>query len=457
MNIYSLSVLLFSFGVFLIAFLAFAKRGDAIAIRFTFFSFSVCGWGFLYGIWTSQGYSAELTLALIRASEVFAVFIPITWVHFILVFVGKKEPFRHFYAANYAAAMLMAALAPTPLFFSGVHEIPVFHYYKTAAPVFYVFMGIFFTLVPYAFYHLLKAYRQASTEHLKAQLFYLLIGWLVSFGAGSSTFFPVFKITAFLPALCLMPLYPVFVGLALIRYGLFDAEQMAQAFQREKLTAIGTVAASLNHELRNPFFMAKGKAETFLDQMERGLCPVDSKTRETVQGIYAHLTRASEIMQKFSDFAKPFYQETRKEKVVVREAFENVLQLVSGEFEMNKIRVNVVPSNGLSVQASPRHFEEILFNLITNACHSMEQGGELTLSACQPNGKVIVEVSDTGSGIAKDRQKKIFEPFYTTKTEKGTGLGLYITKQLVERNGGRISVKSKPGAGTTFRLELAGV
>ncbi len=518
MNIYSFSVFLFSFGVLLIAVLALCKRRDDVSIRFSYFSISVCGWGFVYALWTSQHYSKETTLALVRIFEIFAVFIPITWLHFTLEYIGEKEPFKNFYRINYFLALVLAAFCPTPWFFKGLHEVPVFGYYKTPGPIFYVFLSLFIVLVPYTFSHLFKAYRRATGE-VKKQLGFLLTGWFFAFFAGSSTFLPAFGITNFYWLLCLMPVYPFFLGIALIRYGLFDEEHLIAAFQREKLTAIGTMAASLNHELRNPLFIARGTAETFFDQVERGLCTADEKSKKAIDLMYAQLTRASDIMQKFSDFAKPFHKETKKEKVVVREAFENVLQLVSAEFEMNKIQVEVVPTNGLSVYANSRHFEEVLFNLMINACHAIqsriqdpgvrmqaagykthfplpagegwvrgtaEQGvaipssgssfqnqallsspnglvgdpssnilGKITLNAYQPNGKVIVEVSDTGPGIPRDQQNKIFQPFYSTKGANGSGLGLYITKQLVERNGGKIKVNSKLGQGTTFRLELA--
>ncbi len=451
MNPYSLAVLLFSFGVLLIGILTFFKRNDAIALHFAFFSISVCGWGFIYSVWTSQNYSPSLTLYLIRVSEIFAVFIPITWLHFVMKFAGRSEPFKYFYKANYIFAFILAMFCPTPLFFKGVHSVPVFHYYKTAAPLFYVFLGLFFTLVPYAFHVLLSAYRSAVGQ-VKTQLQWLIIGWFISFAAGGVTFFPVFGITWPLPMLLLMPLYPVFVGIALIRYGLFDTEKLLDAFQREKLAAIGIMAASLNHELRNPLFIAKGKIESHLDGVERGFFPSDARHQSVLDAALAQLTRAMEIIERFSNFAKPRFTEKR-EKVVLKEIFEDVTHLVANEVENRKIRIEQVSTNGLSFTTNRRQLEEIFFNLTINACHAMtETGGEIRFNAYQPNGKLFIEISDTGPGIPKENKRRIFEPFYSTKGEKGSGLGLYITKQLVERNGGKISVKSKLGEGTKFTL-----
>jgi signal transduction histidine kinase len=451
-NIYSLSVLLFSFGVLLIAILSLSKRKDTIAIRFAVFSVGVCGWGFLYSAWTSQPYAYDTLLFLARLSEVFAVFIPISWMNFMLEFIGKKEPVRHFYAFNYAIAAVLSFFCFSPLFIKGMHVVPVFHWYKSPGPLFYVFLVYFFSLVIYAFYELIKAYWN-STGQTRSQLSYFLMGWSVAYAAGVCTFLPAFKITTFLPVLLLMPTYPIFVGISLIRYGLFDTEKIIDAFQREKLAAIGTMAASLNHELRNPLFIAKGKAETQLDAIERGVS-TDEKNRTAIETIHKQLVRAMDIMERFSSFAKQKSHD-KKENVVVKEVLDDVLHMVSSEFEMAKIKVVQHPTNGMSVIANRRQLEEIFFNLVINACHSMEQkGGELRLNAYQPNGKVIVEIEDTGSGIPKQNQKKIFEPFYSTKSEKGSGLGLYITKQLVERNGGKISVKSKSGEGAKFTLTL---
>ena len=122
------------------------------------------------------------------------------------------------------------------------------------------------------------------------------------------------------------------------------------------------------------------------------------------------------------------------------------------------------------IQADQRQLEEILFNLIVNACHAMEKGGELVIVSeakqfqtgllCRPaeisrnDDWIKITITDTGTGISSEQAKHLFEPFYTTKGEKGTGLGLYITKQLVERNSGKISVQSKEGKGTIFILEF---
>lgn len=454
MNLYSLSVLLFSFGVLLIAILALSKRKDEIAVRFALFSISVCGWGFLYSIWTSQPYSPETILKLVRASEVFAVFIPICWIHFVFSFIGREEPWPRFYLINYVIGVVLACLSPTPLFFTGVHEVPIFRYYKSPGPIFYVFFALFFVLIPYAFFYLAKACHNAKGAH-KLQLKFLLLGWLIAFLAGAATFFPAFKITGPLWLLFLLPLYPFFIGIPLIRYGLFDPQHIANAFQREKLAAIGTIAASLNHELRNPLYIAQGRIQAHIDAIDRSLYPKEEKTYEVLNAAHQQLLRAMDIIQRFSDFAKPANSQRDKERVYLKETLENVLELVSNEFQLSKIQLIPPVMNGEVVCVNRRQLEEIFFNLILNACHAMgEKGGQLRISVVHQNEKVVIEIADTGPGIPDNHRMHIFDPFFSTKGEKGSGLGLYITKQLVERNGGKIAVKSKLGAGTKFTLSF---
>ncbi len=458
MNLYSFSALSFSYGVLLTAILALFKRKDKIAVRFLIFCAMVCGWGFPFSFWITQNYSPETTLNLLRFSYIFVVFIPITWVHFVMDLTGKKEPCKYFYVVNYVIALLFIPIIPTKLMFLGMHPLMQFKYMPMPGILHHAHLVIFFAAVPYGFYQLIKVILSAR-EPMRVQLKLLFIGTGLGFIAGCSIYLPYYSVPFPLYLLVLMPIYPILTGIAMIRYGLFDYQQIADAFQREKLAAIGTMAASLNHELRNPLFIAKGKIESHLDAVERSTYASGEerikKANDVLSIALSHLNRAMDIMQRFSDFAKPFGTRNDRERVVLKEIFSDVLQLASGEFEMQKIKLVQEPTNGLSISANRRQMEEIFFNLVINACHAMgDKGGELAFRVHQPNGKVVIEISDTGPGITKENSRRIFEPFYTTKGDKGSGLGLYITKQLVERNGGKISVNSKPGTGTTFTLEF---
>ena len=277
-----------------------------------------------------------------------------------------------------------------------------------------------------------------------------------------------------------MPVYPFITAYFLIRHHLFDIEQVAEVFQREKLATIGLLAASINHEIRNPLYAVKGLLETYIENEKEGL---SGKTPfETSERALKQVNRALEVITKLNRFAKPMTEETtQNQKASVQEALQNVLDLVSHEFELDKIHIqNNLPKDLSPIQADQRQIEEILFNLIVNACHAMSGGGQLTITSsfdCHPEqsegsrdsspsvkqpfrvglrmtDRVRITIKDTGTGIPYEKARHLFEPLHTTKGDKGTGLGLYITKQLVERNGGKIKVETQEGKGTTFCLEF---
>jgi signal transduction histidine kinase len=107
------------------------------------------------------------------------------------------------------------------------------------------------------------------------------------------------------------------------------------------------------------------------------------------------------------------------------------------------------------ISAVRANLAQVFVNLITNACHAMSPGGQVTLTTRREGQEAVAEVRDTGAGIDPKNLRRIFDPFFTTKEEgKGTGLGLSIVQGIVESHGGRISVDSTPGQGTTFTLWL---
>jgi signal transduction histidine kinase len=454
MNIYSCSLFAFSFGVLLIAILTVIKKQDKVARQFLLLSLLIFGYAFPGSIFYDQTISYDKAFFLARIFYVSAVFIPVAWIHFVFSFINKKEPFKYFYLLNYSVSFFLAILVQSPLFMQGLRPVMNLKYYTSPGPLYSLFPMHFFILVTYGFFCLMKALK-FSEGQVKHQIKHLLLGTSIAFIISGLTFLPVYQINFPISLTTLMLAYPLFMGIALMKHGLFDYTQIADAFQREKLAAIGTMAASLNHELRNPLYIAKGKAESQLNSIDHGFVKTDEKVHSALKIIHQQLSRAMDIMQRFSDFAKPLSSNKDKERVVIKECVENVLQLVSAEFQMQKINLIEIPSNEFAIHANRRQVEEIFFNLIINACHALEEkGGDLMIRATQPNGKVRIEIEDNGSGIPKNDQKRIFDPFYSTKGPKGSGLGLYITKQLIEKNKGRIQVKSKPSKGTLFTLEF---
>lgn len=386
----------------------------------------------------------------------FASFIPASFFHFSAHFTHRYENYKKWVIFSYGLGVLYALGMLSNQLIAGVGPIMFFEFWPKPGPLLLSNVIYFFTFVVVSFALLFRHFFKTSGMEQK-QTGLIILACLVGFGGGSINWFLWFNIMIPPTTNFFVGLMFVITGYAIIRYGLMDVDAIVEILRNSRSATVGLVASSMNHELRNPLFIAKGKMESHLDAVDRGIfasaVEETERSRAAFQGALQQVTRAMDIMKKFSDFARPHTSENKMESVSVNEVFGDVLALVSNEFEMKKIRLSQEPGDGLSVVANRRQLEEVFFNLIVNACQAMDEtGGKLHLKTYQPNGKVLVEISDTGPGIPKNIERRIFEPFYTTKAEKGSGLGLYIAKQLVERNGGKISMKTRLGEGTKFTL-----
>jgi signal transduction histidine kinase len=254
------------------------------------------------------------------------------------------------------------------------------------------------------------------------------------------------------------------LAIAVSNAQLFDelAKTQAEAAQREKLAVIGTLSAGINHEICNPLGIVKTQSEAFLLDLQDGLLSQlpPQKVLERVQQIFGNtlkqIDRATAITQKLSNFAKPIKEPT-SQPVSVPAEVDEVLALVGHDLKLERIDVaKDIPENLPRIVVDRRQLQEVLFNLIRNAGQAIAPPGRITVRGSVPReGTVRIEIEDTGSGIPPDKLSKIYDPFFTTKEPgKGTGLGLFIVRQIVERNKGRIGVDSIVGKGTTFSLEF---
>jgi signal transduction histidine kinase len=254
------------------------------------------------------------------------------------------------------------------------------------------------------------------------------------------------------------------LAIAVSNAQLFDelAKTQAEAAQKEKLAVIGTLSAGINHEICNPLGIIKAQCEAFLMDLEDGILigksPNDlmNRTSTIMQVALKQIDRATAITQKLSNFAKPIKDPSSQPVSVTQEVAE-VLLLVGHDLKLEKITFEQeIPDDLPVITVDRRQFQEVLFNLIRNAAQAIVPPGTIRVRAKLHEGThVRIEIEDTGSGIPPDKLGKIYDPFFTTKEPgKGTGLGLFIVRQIVERNRGRISVTSAVGKGTTFALEF---
>jgi two-component system nitrogen regulation sensor histidine kinase NtrY len=232
-------------------------------------------------------------------------------------------------------------------------------------------------------------------------------------------------------------------------------EQRDRMIQAERVAAWRELARRLAHELKNPLFPLQITIENLQRARETSPEQFDEVFRESTGTLLAELGHLKTIVGRFSDFAKMPAPEL--ERVDVNQVVREVIQLFEAQLAApgrprveTKLQLDASPGQ---VQADPEQLRRALRNLVLNALDAMPQGGALTLRTSASDGKVAVEVSDTGEGLTPEECDRLFTPYYTTKLH-GTGLGLAIVQSVVSDHKGTITVHSEPGQGTTFRIEL---
>lgn len=217
----------------------------------------------------------------------------------------------------------------------------------------------------------------------------------------------------------------------------------------EKLASIGKLAAGVAHEINNPL----GGILNCLYNLRKGT-PSPARQEEYWASMEHGVRRVQKIVRQLLDFSQqhePAFSQSDINRVV-----DQVLTLTTHLFAPSGIRLEIIQGQGLPPVMVDRHMiEQVLMNLILNAVQAMKQGGVLTIRTSVSEGICRVDVQDSGAGIPASILPRIFDPFFTTKSEgEGTGLGLSVSLGIVERHGGKISVESEVGTGSTFTLYL---
>ncbi|MBD3347689.1 MAG: PAS domain-containing protein, partial [Candidatus Eisenbacteria bacterium] len=229
-------------------------------------------------------------------------------------------------------------------------------------------------------------------------------------------------------------------------------ELQAEVDRARHLAAIGRLAAGVAHEIRNPLSSLKGFAQFLRSRFQSG-----SDEERYSDIMIEEVERLDRVVQELLDFAKPVRPERRA--TAPHSLVEDALALVSEDAGFQGVSIERRLSSELpDVLVDQHQIKQALLNVLLNAIEAMGGGGTLTISAAlvregEGDPMVGISISDTGPGMRPDELDRLFEPFYTTKQE-GTGLGLTIVSRLVEQNGGRVSVESSPGIGTTFSIRL---
>lgn len=228
-------------------------------------------------------------------------------------------------------------------------------------------------------------------------------------------------------------------------------QQQERLIQSERVAAWRELARRLAHELKNPLFPLQLTVENLLRSREQGQQQFDEILTESAATLLSEIGNLKAIIARFSDFSKmpqPQFQAVRLDELVESAAKVHQVQLAAA-----KISCEVETPPAEPIAADPELLHRAFSNLILNAIEAMPQGGKLTLCTEQNENSARIEISDTGKGLSKEECARLFTPYYTSKPA-GTGLGLAIVQSIISDHGGRISVSSELGRGTTFIIEL---
>ncbi|MGV3624575.1 MAG: ATP-binding protein, partial [Archangium sp.] len=224
--------------------------------------------------------------------------------------------------------------------------------------------------------------------------------------------------------------------------------------ERDRLAALGEMAAGLAHEIRNPLGAIKGAAQ-FLDPRQ-----LPSEEAEFVEVIVEEVNRLNGVVSAFLDYSRPLKQNFGPTDV--GEVVSRTMKLIGNDVPKNVVIKEELTEALPRVDADAEQLKQVLINLVQNAVQALgDREGHITLRTNRPERfndfrspeQVEIQVEDDGPGIPSDQQLNIFVPFFTTK-QKGTGLGLAISQRIVKNHGGTISVQSRQGEGTTFTIRL---
>jgi signal transduction histidine kinase len=260
-------------------------------------------------------------------------------------------------------------------------------------------------------------------------------------------------------------------------------DTQSQLLQSEKMASIGLLAAGVAHEINNPIGYVNSNLcslEQFLQELFAVLAAYEDlddalpeAARRDIQAVKARvdlgylrqdsvallgecregIDRVKKIVQDLRDFSRVDASDEWR-WADLHKGLDSTLNIVNNEI---KYKAEVIKKYGKlpEIECLPAQLNQVFMNILMNAAQSMQEGGTITVRTGTQGDDVWVAISDTGRGIPADQQKRIFEPFYTTKrVGEGTGLGLSLSYGIVEKHGGSIEVKSEVGVGTTFRVVL---
>jgi len=243
-------------------------------------------------------------------------------------------------------------------------------------------------------------------------------------------------------------------GIILIFHDITKMVEMEEQVRRqERLASVGSFAAGIAHEIRNPLASLSGSIQVLQGELD-----LKGDDKRLMDIVVRETDRLNAIITEFLEYARP--KTTQTENIELRSLLDETIMLLKNSRNfVEGIRISRAVFPHIVLKGDSQRLRQVFWNLLINACQAMPKGGAITISASpfthadDAAAWCEIVLSDTGQGIAPEHLDKIFDPFFTTKTG-GTGLGLAIVHRIIEDHGGAIAVDSEPGNGTQFTIRL---
>jgi two-component system NtrC family sensor kinase len=231
----------------------------------------------------------------------------------------------------------------------------------------------------------------------------------------------------------------------------------AQLVQSDKLAALGKMAAGVAHEINNPLaviLQKTGWMEDLLQMEEFEESENIAEFRKSISKIEEHVERARKVVHNMLGYARKM--EPRLEDVDVNDTVKQTVALLENYARINNIMIQTDLAGDLPIIASDQaQLQQVFLNLISNAIDAIGKDGTIQIESLRSGSEIHVRIRDNGPGIPEEIQKKVFDPFFTTKQSgKGTGLGLWVSYNIIEKMGGTVTLDSKVGEGSAFTVRI---